>query len=230
MNKCIQLSRLIIYFFGGKMKKILIGLFIIFVIIVIYLKLTDKKIYYLSIGDSISNGINTNYSYSNYISDYLDELGVLEKYVNISKDNNRVTDIINDINNNKIYGDKSVQNLLIKADIITVSVGYNDIVSKIDKYDNFDSYLNDLDKLYKLLRVYSKEKIIMIGYYNPLDNKYNDKIKYLNNLVKELCDKYNIEFIDNEDINKYLNNSYPNIEGQHIIFNKIRDKIDKIVK
>lgn len=212
------------------MKKLIVCFLIMLLVFFMYFKLKDNKIYYLSIGDGIGKGTNTNYGYSNYINDYLDELGVLEKYINISNDNNRVIDLINDIKDNKVYDNKTTQNLLIKADLITISIGYNDLISKIDKYNNIDSYLNDLENLYKLIRTYSKETIIMIGYYNILDSKYDNNISNINNKVKELCDKYNIIFINNEDLKPYLNNNYPTIEGYHLIFNKIRDVIDNIIK
>ena len=214
------------------MKKILVITLIVIIIAIIYGIFKDNKIYYVSISDRIT----TNYTYKDYIRDYLDELNILEKYNDISGIDNRITDIIRNIEDNKEYDGKNIKNILIKADILTLSVGYNDIITKMEKYNMYamygyiDTYLSDLDKLFHLIRDYDKEKVIMIGYYNPYDSKYNDIINYINQKVEKLCLKYNIDYIDVSDINKYLIDGGISIEGEHVIFDKSRRIIDDKIK
>ena len=214
------------------MKKILVTIFIIIIVAIIYIVFKDNKIYYVSISDRLNN----DYSYKDYIKDYLDELNILEKYSDISDIDNRITDIIRNIEDNQEYDGKNIKNILIKADILTLSVGYNDIITKMDKYNIYtmygyiDTFLSDLNSLYSLLREYDKEKIIMLGYYNPYDNKYNDIINYINQKVENLCLKYNIDYIDISDVNKYLIDDRISIEGEHFIFDKSRRIIDDKIK
>ena len=214
------------------MKKILVTIFIIIIVAIIYIVFKDNKIYYVSISDRLNN----DYSYKDYIKDYLDELNILEKYSDISDIDNRITDIIRNIEDNQEYDGKNIKNILIKADILTLSVGYNDIITKMDKYNIYtmygyiDTFLSDLNSLYSLLREYDKEKIIMLGYYNPYSSKYNDIINYINQNVENLCLKYNIDYIDISDINKYLVDKRISIEGEHFIFDKSRRIIDDKIK
>ena len=213
------------------MKKIIVSTLIIILIVIIYNIFKDNKIYYVSISNT-----SDNYTYKDYIKDYLDELNILENYTDISNLDDRITDIIRDINDNKVYGDKTFQNILIKADLLTLSIGYNDLISKIDKYSIYnmysyiDTFLIDLDNLFNVLRQFDKEKIVMLGYYNSYDNKYNEIIKYINLKVEELAKKYNIEYVDISDITQYIEDQYISIEGEHIIFDRIRCIIDDNIK
>ena len=184
------------------MKKILIISVIIVSIFIIYLTTIDRKIYYLSLGDDITTGeVKNNCGYSNYVEDYLKYYNKLEISINeFAKENYRITDIINDINNNKkisIDGKvKSLKNVLIKADLLTISIGLNDLTSKInnqnlvnnnnfvDLYDDVDNIANDLIKLLVLIREYCKEDIFLIGIYYPYqiqNQDLNNVFIYMNN-------------------------------------------------
>ena len=213
------------------MKKILISTLIIILIVIIYNVFKDNKIYYVSINDKTGD-----YLYKDYIEDYLEELDKLEKYTDISISDDRITDLIRNIKDNKVYGDKTFQNILIKADLLTLSIGYNDIISKLNKYSTYkmygyiDTFILDLDNLFSLLREFDKEKIIMLGYYNPYSDEYDDVIKYINQKVEDLSSKYHIEYINILDINNYIDNGKINIEGEHIIFDRIRCIIDDKIK
>ena len=57
-------------------------------------------------------------------------------------------------------------------------------------YDDIDSIIIDLDELFKLLRMYSKEKIEFIKI--ETDSNIDD---YVNSRVEKLCNKYNIIYI-----------------------------------
>ena len=215
------------------MKKFFVMVVITIIIILIYNLLKDNKIYYVSISDNTIMDQNISYAYKDYIKDYLEEKNKLEKYTDISNDNFRITDIIRNINDNISYDDKSIQNILIKADLLTISVGYNDLINKINIYNSYeiykyiDSYLKDITSLFDIIRKYDKEKIIMLGYYNPYDKKYDDLIDYINKRLNELSNKYNIDFLEISNIKNYLDDNILSIEGQHKIFDEIRIIIDK---
>ena len=219
------------------MKKILILGVIILSIFIIYLTTLDKKVYYLVLGDEISLGLTSNNkyekNYTEYIKEYLEEKNILEKYINeYTTQNYRITDIINDINNNKEIEDtkQSLKNALIKADLVTLSIGTNDIISKIEdinkmnKIDynkfkkNLETIKNDYENLLKQLREYCKEDIIIIGtYINTNNENINNMIINLNEEFKTISNKYNIEYIDLYEILISKEYVYPTKEDHIII-------------
>ena len=227
------------------MKKILIIGIIILAVFIIYLTTIDKKIYFLALGDEIALGITRNHyekSYTEYIKEYLQEKKILETYVEDYKTQGyRITDIINDINNNKEIEEtkKTIKNALIKADLVTISIGTNDIVSKIDQINkmnkidynklkkNIETINNDLDKMLKLIREYCKEDIILVGIYiNTEDEEINGLIKTTNEKFKQISEKHNVKYIDQYEklsSNEYM---YPNKKDHEIIGKYIIDIID----
>ena len=87
--------------------KLLIGFVITGIILVAIFFLTrDKKIYYLSLGDSLAAGqtpYNTiDKSYGDYVSEYLKDKGALEFYTkDFAKSGYRSIDLLNDLEENK---------------------------------------------------------------------------------------------------------------------------------
>ncbi len=219
------------------MKKILIIGIIILSIFIIYLTTLDKKVYYLVLGDEISLGLtpNNHYekNYSEYIKEYLEQKKILEKYVNeYVTQNYRITDIINNIKTNKELEDtkQTLKNALIKADLVTMSIGTNDIMSKIETTnkmnkidykklkDNIESIKNDYEQLLKQLREYCKEDIIVIGIYINTNNEYiYEMIKNLNQQFKNISKNYNIEYIDLYELLTSEEYVYPTKEDHIII-------------
>ena len=170
------------------MKKILILGIIILSIFLIYLTTIDKKVYYVSLGDEISLGMTKDgyyeKSYPLYIKEYLEKNNKLETFIDdYSKQGYRITDLINDINNNKEIEEtnKTIKNVLIKADLVTLSIGTNDILSKISNeenltkidykrlYKNIEEIVNDLDKLLKIIREYCKERFFGLKMSPPVE-------------------------------------------------------------
>lgn len=221
------------------MKKILISTIILLSVLFIYLKNVDKKIYYLSLGDSLALGItpyNTkDYSYQDYVKDYLTKKNLLEFYIDgYNEKDLRITDLINKINDNDVIetnGKKrTIKNSLIKADLITLSIGNDELISKInlatnmdedEMYDYINGMISDMEELISLIREYCKEDIILIGPYKPrislVDNV--DKIyKFINQKYMEISKTYKIHYIDAYNIlndkDMFNNNSiYPNKLG-----------------
>lgn len=188
------------------MKKIVLMGIIIVLTIIIYFCFNDNKILYVNIGDDILY----KYNYQNDVINYLKKNKNYENYIEYRKENYRITDFVNDIEQNTLYKDnKTVKNLLIKADIITLWVGTNDIYYKINETDSnqlyhyLDDVLEDMENLFDLLRKNSKEKIIVMG----INHKNPDKLEYFayfNQKLNELCNEYNMDFVDTNNKNKSL--------------------------
>ena len=238
-----------------RIKALLIMGIIVLFIFLIYLSTMDKKVYYLALGDSLALGKtpygNIDYGYTDYIKDYLTEKNLLEKCVNNYADNDyRITDLIRDIIDNKKITinnkEQTLKNALIKADLITLSIGLNDLLYKLNSsfssdreiYNHIDEMMVDMEQLFKLLKEYCKEDIMVLGYYSSIlylknidTNKY---IKYANEKLKVLCDNYSIHYIEIDSIfknnSKFLPNpldTHPSKLGYEAIANEFIKKIDK---
>ena len=230
------------------MKKILLIFSIIVIVFIIYITTVDRKIYYVALGDNITTlELNNNKGFSNHINNYLNHYNKLESYINqFSKENYRITDIISDINNNKkiIVGnrEKTIKNALIKADLLTLSIGLNDFTAKINNqnidyindyqtlYNYVDQICNDLEQLLVLIRQYCKEEIFLVGMYYPysIQNiKLVNVFSYLNNRFKDISEFYDINYVDIYDLfmenPNYISSTmiYPSKEGLEVIASQI---------
>lgn len=230
------------------MKKILLASVVVLLIFIIYLTTIDKKVYYLTLGDELSVSTDEVVSFSDNVVRYLNDNKKLEIFVNdFSKDNYYINDIISDIKENKKINHESknisIKNALIKSDLLTISIGMNDIISKINikninlsndysfLYHDIDEIVIELDEMLKLVRTYCKEDIILLGLYYPFNIQNKELVNiflYGNNKFKETSDKYNVRYIDIYNIfledDKYLsknNTLYPSQTG----FNTIAEQI-----
>ncbi len=175
--------------------KVVLALFLIVVLIfLIYTFNIKNDIFYFNVMDK-------KYDYDTYNVLLNENLDNVQKYISYEQDDYRVTDLIRDINDNIIVNNRKIQNILIKADIITLMIGNNELnykIKNIDMTELFEysnSLLEDLDDLFKLVRKYSKEKIFFIGFYNS-NEYYEELYRYLNLRIKDMCDSYNIVYID----------------------------------
>ena len=197
-----------------KIKTILFLIIVSLLIFLIYLTNKDQEIYYVNIDATNGNKYNEIIK-KNYL-----EKKKLEQYVNeFSKKDYRTTDLIRDIKDNKKINEKTIQNVLIKSDILVLNIGINDINYKIgntnkeELYNYTDQVLLDIEELLKLVRTYSKEKIYFIGFKNNKGLSYNEYFSYTNKRLKSICDEYNIYFIDidkeeniDNNVTKYILN------------------------
>ncbi len=234
------------------MKKILVIALIILSVFFIYLNTIDKKVYYLVLGDSIAAGVNSSgsedYGYGDYIKKYLENRDLLETYIDqFAISGYRSIDLKRDIEDNKkiTINDKNItlKNALIKADLVTLSIGANDFFYYInadesDVYDHIINVINDVENLFKLVRQYCKEDIVVVGYYTPFKEhenieKMDEIIKFANKKLEELCKEYKMYYVDIFDLfknNDYLPNPkdiHPSIEGYEAISEEIIKVIDK---
>ena len=235
------------------MKKILCLLIIFLLVYTIYYFNHTDKITYISIGDSLSVGIdsngNTNYGYSNYLSNYLKDKNLLKSYNNyFSTSGTRIVDLENKLETNwtikKDGKSLSLKKCLREADLVTLSVGMDDILTSltlstvsVENLSNkeittiVDKTIEELDALFKELRKYAKEDIIFIGYYNPLEEESLTTERlytYLITKTKTICKNYDIEYLDIYNLFKrnknYIDNPtniYPTTEAYQMIATKI---------
>ena len=234
------------------MKKILCLLIICLLIYAIYYFNHTDKITYISIGDSLSVGIdsngNTNYGYSNYLAKYLKDKDLLKNYNNyFSASGTRIIDLKNKLETNwtitKNEKSISLKKCLREADLVTLSVGLDDILTgltlstvSVENLTNkeittlVNKTIKELDVLFKELRKYAKEDIIFIGFYNPLEESLTTErlYTYLITKTKDLCKSYDIEYLDIYNLFKknknYIDNPtniYPTTEAYQMIATKI---------
>lgn len=243
--------------------KLLIGFIITGIILVIIFFMTrDKKIYYLALGDSLTAGQTPNNtistSYGDYVSEYLKDREVLEFYTKkFAKCGYRSIDLLNDLKKNKKVKVKdkevTIKHALIKADLVTVSIGTNDLFYKLnvgnefdlnefdDIYTYVDESIKDVDKLLYELRKSCKEQIMVFGFYNPftnysssLANSVEPIIIYANGKMENLVRKYNMTYVDIHDVfmanDNYLPTKlgiYPNKDGYKAMAKTVIGLIDK---
>ena len=209
------------------MKKILFTFTIFLMIFLIYYFNINNNIQYLSMGDYLSYGINNNNIVDNNYSNNIKKQykNKIDKYVNYSTiEDYRVMDLLNDINDNKIikYNGKeyTLQNLLIKANYITLSIGMNDLLNKKNiTYEYMDQLINDIEKLFILIRKYNKDRIDYLGFYNIINNE--TLIEYANTRLRLISNKNKINYIDITNLNCFITDLYPNNEGYNYITNQI---------
>ena len=194
------------------MKKLIFLFLLILITLLIYYSNKSDKIYYFSID---------NYGYSKNVKASLKTK--LSNYVIYDKEDYRVMDLINDINDNKefIYNNKTYtfDNLLVKANFITVSIGIDDLIYKEElSYDFIDQLLSDIEELLKIIRKYNKDKIYFVGFYKTKNmDKYLD---YTNKKLKIVCENYNINYIDISNLKTINQKSNLYISDKIINFTK----------
>ena len=197
----------------------------------------ESNIKIITLGDSLSLGINSytikDYSYTDYYKDYLlNENKNVEVY-NYSKEDLSIHELLKDIKTNP-----SLKRDLMESHILFLNVGYNDLIYKLSLDDINISKLNkiidEIDNEYKELlkeiNKYYKNEIIVIGY--PKSNNdnyyYNIGIRKLNKVLN------NNTFIDTYSLlnnrNKYFSNPktyYPNRLGYIKIGKEIQKTLEK---
>ena len=228
------------------MKKIIFIIILFLSCYIIYNLTYEDKFNYLTIGDSLSLGVNNygikQYGYSDYVRDYLKNNNILKKYDNTFTDPNyRVTDLLRMIEYNEIKTvngkDISFNRLINNADIITLSIGMNELYYKLKMNDsNVYSYMNglldDLELLLKRINRFNHKKVFVLGYYNVINCQ--DEINYINTKLKHIVEAEGFEYIDLSNIfdnnPKFFdkNDSFiPNNDGYFKISQIIVEKIKK---
>ena len=217
----------------------------------VYKYTNHNNINYTSIGDGFAVGIDCygrkDYSYADYIKDYLLEKNKLKIYnKTYQQDKMTINELLNTILTTKKMENKDTKNNIIHilrdSDYITLSIGINDLLYKLSltndyTEENLDIIIKEIDTTFdelikEIKKIYNRD-IYIIGYYNPpIQNDFiKQAIKKLNNIYKSNDDVIYIStYIISENKNIFLPNSnsyYPNYKGYQVISNKIIDKIAK---
>ncbi len=241
-----------------RFKKTIFFSLVILVIFLIYVFFQNPKVNYVALGDSLAAGQNPygeiGYSYADYIKDYLKKKNRLKEYVkDYAVSGYKSEDIIEDLKDNKkILRDSkeyNIRSLLREADIVTISIGANDFMQAFQpsklQFDDMNVYYeqvnNSIGKVknaIKEVRKYAKEKVIVVGYYNPfplLFKNYEDKVDDLfssvDSVYQELCKEEDVSYISLYQLFKehsdYLPNPFdihPNLQGYSAIARLIIEK------
>lgn len=234
-----------------KICKLLVLIVISLSVYFIYNIKADYKVIYTSLGDGFAYGLNSyndrNYGYSNYISDNLKKEGMLNtSYLNFSSKDMTVNDLknavlLNDHDDNQ----NNIRHVLRETDILTISVGINDLIYKVNVENINTNYqkekvlteiVDNLDSAVQEIKKYYQKSIYLVGYYNfyPQNSVEKNLLDRLNFKYEEYCSKNNMVFVDNgnmnESLSSYLDNPnsiYPNIDGYKQISNNIWREILK---
>lgn len=222
-------------------KKLLLLLFISAIVtMLIYALNRNEKIYYLSLGDGVAEGMTAfhveGYSYSDYIKDELQSRKCLDKFIKgFNEKDQRVKDLSLYIEKNTeiTVGKETIpiQQAINKADIITLSIGSDELYTK-EKITEKDiqNFASNLEILYKKIKKYAQNKVIVLGLYYVMDvsTMVTDKI---NLEIEELCKRYGFTYIDTrsiinqEDYFADLKSHYITYRGHKEISKKILEKI-----
>lgn len=219
------------------MKKIFVFSLISILVFIIYLSFKDDELYFVELSDQLSFSQN---SYSFKIEKYLKNINKLEQHISFNEINLRTTDLIQKIENNDFIIKKNqkqtIKNALIKADLVLISVGSNDLFDHLlveenrkDNYDYIKEYLEDTQKLLEIVRSYCKENIFFLEIYNPQNKIKKEYIDYVNEQLKLLCKNENISFItyQKELTREMFTDNKINEKGQNLIYGKLLKKMKK---
>lgn len=212
----------------------------------------QNKITYITFGDGYAEGLNsyqqTSYGYSDYLKDYYEERDELKFYYD-GYTNKEMTlkDLKKDIelNTREKDGHTSIKEALRESNLLTMSVGLNDIRHKLSECDQITQndekriekeITNQVEETIKEIRKYYKYDIYIIEYPNlyPQNSVERRLLTKLNNKYKSLSkEKYTV-FVENPEIEKnrekYVENSktiYLNSFGYKKIFENIKSNIEK---
>ncbi len=234
----------------NKKIKIIILILLTSSIYFIYQETNNNNITYVSLGDSLSLGENSygaiSYGYSDYFKDYLQDKNILSIYnKTYTSKTKTITELYNDILVDEtitIDSDNyNLRRLLSDADIISLSIGLNDLILETNTEEYLSIYKENkivesvydkYEKLISEIKKYYNKKIYVIGYYEN-NSKYDKLISKINNKYKQLCKRNNDIFIDTSFISnnsKYFDNPksyYPNNFAYQKISKKMIDAYEK---
>ena len=219
------------------MKKVFLILILFLLCYIIYNKTIDNKFFYLTIGDFLSKGINeygvVSYGYNEYVKEYLMQNQQLKNYNKIFTNKDyRIIDVIKLLEYNEKKDNHSLNRLIKQADIITISLGMNDLYYKLSNnsqniYTYIDNMSNNYNKIFLYINKFPHEKVYVLGYYN-INVEYNDVFNYANYKLEEMCKKHGFEYINLSKI--FTNNPIYFLKTDSFIpNNKGYEKISQII-
>ena len=188
----------------------------------------------MTLGDGVGTGLTAynvkGYSYNDYLKDYYEKNSILKEYITEFSNAEETTEtLILKLQNNYTLESTglSITQAISKAKILTVSIGMNELSHKMEiETEEIETYLNNIEKILKLLRIYNKKEIFLTSLYET-SFLNNTKVTEINNRLKQLCDTYQVHFIDITNILKnkeYIFNNtsfYFNYRGHRYISEEI---------
>ena len=188
----------------------------------------------MTLGDGVGTGLTAynvkGYSYNDYLKDYYEKNSILKEYITEFSNAEETTEtLILKLQNNYTLESTglSITQAISKAKILTVSIGMNELSHKMEiETEEIETYLNNIEKIFKLLRIYNKKEIFLTSIYET-SFLNNTKVTEINNRLKQLCDTYQVHFIDITNILKnkeYIFNNtsfYFNYRGHRYISEEI---------
>ncbi len=205
---------------------------------------TDKdNLNVLALGDGISTGMTyyriEGYDYNEYLIEYLNENKKLEHYYkNFNEVDETATNLLAKINNNieNIDNKIKIKQAIKEADIITVALGMDELNNYAQKNNlgstKLNGYLEKYKDVLKEIRKLNNKSIYIIGLYQTTYLNSN-KVKKINEELKNLSKQYHLNYIDIEEITKHKDfftsnkDYYLNYKGQKFIFDKIKDYLEQ---
>ncbi len=228
-----------------KTIKLVILIIISLSVYFIYQNTKNTNIKILNLGDKLSQGFNSSgvkgYGFINYYQEYL---YASTRKVDVNNEYSKKYLTINELLL-QIKEKPRLKRELAESDIIFLTIGYNDLVYKINLEETtnrkninilFTQTIKEYNKLIKEIRKYYKEEIICVGYYKPNNKDYNLDlgIKRLNFFLET---QKEITYINTykllADKKKYFSNPnsyYPNELGYKKIFQEIIKQTKKTWK
>lgn len=207
------------------LRKIFV-IFIIIITILIYYKFENKKINYLSIS------ITKEKNYSDYFSQNIKNI---DTHIDIIETKSLTEEFLEDIDNNIEIEEKiTIQNVIKDASIITIMLDPNEIYNA-KTYSELEIIINNIEKILAKIKKINKGEVYYLGFYNLYDSsEIDDKIKYTNYRLENLCKNYKIKYIDLYNLFKnkkylfYTNaKNLPNKDANIMISNEILNNYNK---
>ena len=188
----------------------------------------------MTLGDGVGTGLTAynvkGYSYNDYLKDYYEKNSILKEYITEFSNAEETTEtLILKLQNNYTLESTglSITQAISKAKILTVSIGMNELSHKMEiETEEIETYINNIEKIFKLLRIYNKKEIFLTSLYET-SFLNNTKVTEINNRLKQLCDTYQVHYIDITDIlenKEYIFNNtsfYFNYRGHRYISEEI---------
>lgn len=217
-------------------KKIIIIAFLGAILsIIIYVYTKKEEINIVSLGDGVSIGMTPynieGYSYNDYLKNAYENTHKLNKYYEFGGFGKTVKELIYEIKENKTKNFKDdkieIQRAINEANIITISIGMDELSEdKITKQMILE-YEDDIKELLSMIKMLNNKKVYVIGLYT-IKNEELQSIEKLNTIIRKESENNNFTFIDITNIiNKkeyYLDKKsyYINYEGHKAIYNEIK--------
>ena len=220
------------------MKKKIIAIALIGAIlsVIIYFFTKSDELTIVSIGDGLSLGM-TPYgiegkSFNDYLKEDYEHRHKLKEYIHeFANSGKTVKELIYEIKENTTLVIKEeeieIQQAINEADILTISIGMDELANKRITNQIKNEYLEDLEELLSMIKMLNNKKVIVVSLYTWGRNDLLT-IEKLNASIRDIALSNNFLFVD---INKILLNKeyylseesyYINYIGHKMIYNEIK--------